>query len=86
MIKADFSDLEKCIKDVEAYKKKFDDNVHEVVKQTVKYGEGQAKYEFNLAQYDGENDVKVTSKVFKKSGTVTASGQAVLFIEFGTGI
>lgn len=85
-IKIDLSGIEKSINDIEAYKKKFEDNTEEFVKQTTDLGRETARANFLKAQYDGTNDVKVTSRANKKSGTITASGETALFIEFGTGI
>lgn len=80
------SKWEKALKDIEDYKKKFRENVKETVKQTVEIGKAEAEMRFSIAEYDGPKDVKVTSKVNKRSGTITAAGESVLFIEFGTGL
>lgn len=46
-----------------------------------------AKATFTTAQYDGVNDVKVTSQwINDNTIQIIASGHAVTFIEFGTGI
>lgn len=45
-----------------------------------------ADYRFGTAQYDGTNDVSLSLSFSGNTATLTASGQAVLFIEFGTGI
>lgn len=45
-----------------------------------------ANYRFGTAQYDGTNDVSLSLSFSGNTATLTASGQAVLFIEFGTGI
>ena len=85
-IKIDLSDIENTIKDIDGYKKRFEQNTEELVKQTAEYVSGIAKSNFLTAQYDGDNDVNVTVRANKKSATVMASGNATLFIEFGTGI
>lgn len=45
-----------------------------------------ADYRFGVAQYDGTNDVSLSISFSGNTATLTASGKAVLFIEFGTGI
>lgn len=45
-----------------------------------------ANYRFGIAQYDGINDVSLSMSFSGNTATLTASGQAVLFIEFGSGI
>lgn len=45
-----------------------------------------ADYRFGIAQYDGTNDVSLSMSFSGNTATLTASGQAVLFIEFGSGI
>lgn len=41
---------------------------------------------FASAQYDGVNDVVVSMETGNNVWSITASGEAVLFIEYGTGI
>lgn len=45
-----------------------------------------ANYRFGIAQYDGINDVSLSMSFSGNTATLTASGQSVLFIEFGSGI
>ena len=53
----------------------------EVMDRTAKASNG-----FAAAQYDGINDVVVTPDIGKNHWSITASGEAVLFIEYGSGI
>lgn len=85
-IKIDVENLGAVLNDLENYKRKLDGNVTELVRQTTEFGRNEASSNFNSAKYDGTKDVRVTSRAYKKEGTVTASGESVLFIEFGTGI
>lgn len=78
--------IDKAIKEFEEYRTKVDKGITESVKQAVEIGKAEAQTRFTIAEYDGPRDVKVTSKVNKRSGRVTASGESVLFIEFGTGL
>ena len=85
-ITIDLGNLDQALKDIEAYKKQFESSVTETVKQATEIGRSEAEMRFAIAKYDGTKDVKVNSTVRKKTGTITASGTSVLFIEFGTGI
>lgn len=80
------SKWDEALKEIEDYKKQFQEKVTGLVSEVTKIGEDQARAEFSTAQYDGTNDVEVKSKVRKRSATITAQGRSVLFIEFGTGI
>lgn len=44
-----------------------------------------AQNAYETAQYDGDNDVTVTASNDGNEWDITASGQALLFIEYGTG-
>lgn len=85
------NNIDKAIKELEEYKKTFNDNVTELVTELTEYGADKASQNFKSAQYDGTNDVYVNSSVGRKSknkvvGEIEADGSAVLFIEFGTGV
>ena len=82
----DLGDIGKAIDQLETYKKDFDEKVTKIVKRVVKVGEEEARGKFSIAIYDGINDVRVSSRIYKKTGTITARGKSVLFIEFGTGL
>ena len=45
-----------------------------------------ASSNFASAQYDGTNDVIVTTDSAQNAWSITASGESVLFIEYGTGL
>ena len=49
------------------------------------YGAERARTGFSFASYDGTNDVTVTAEPTTLGARVRASGQAVLFIEYGAG-
>lgn len=49
-------------------------------------GQAEAAKCFAEAQYDGTNDVTVTAERTDRGWRIIASGQAVAFIEFGSGI
>jgi hypothetical protein len=49
------------------------------------YGAKIAQREFSFASYDGVNDVRVTANPTELGAEVRASGNATLFIEYGSG-
>lgn len=57
-----------------------------LVAHLIKAGYEVADYRFGIAQYDGTNDVSLSMSFSGNTATLTASGQAVLFIEFGSGM
>ena len=56
------------------------------VKRLAEIGVSVASAGFATADYDGENDVQVTMTPNGTSATITAYGETVGFIEFGTGV
>lgn len=80
------TNLGKSVAELEAYRGDLDRNINTIVKRTVESCEKKADTNFRNAQYDGTNDVKVTSLAVGKGGEVEAFGRATLFIEFGTGV
>ena len=82
----DKQSISDAIKQVKQYKKDFLAKEKEFVKRLAEIGVSVASSGFQLADYDGEKDVRV---IWKRSGnhaTVIAYGETVGFIEFGTGI
>ena len=79
--------IEKAIQELKAYQKWLKEGVQQLVEEMAKEGVNIASVKFSQAQYDGTNDVQVTYTT-RGQGTavVHAGGNAVLFIEFGTGI
>lgn len=85
-IEISLNDLAKGVRDLEAFKHSFEDNVEKFNTRLAEVGEKEAQAGFSSAQYDGTNDVVVSSNATKDGGEIEAKGQTVLFIEFGTGI
>ena len=56
------------------------------VKRLAEIGVSVASSGFATADYDGENDVQVTMTQSGASAIITAFGETVGFIEFGTGV
>lgn len=81
--------LDSLIKKLKAYQKSLAEKQHCFLEELVKVGIDVASVKFQTAQYDGDNDVVVNghpewigdNKLF-----LTATGKAITFIEFGTGV
>lgn len=79
--------LDSLIKRLNSKQKQLQSRIPIFLERLAQIGVNTAAIRFKSAQYDGINDVNVSAKM-KGSNTIiiTASGKAVLFIEFGTGI
>jgi len=82
----DKSSIDRAIKQLKAYEREFEAKEREFVKRLAEIGVSVARTGFQLADYDGENDVVVTMNQSGSRATIVASGKTVGFIEFGTGI
>lgn len=71
---------------VQQYGKDFKVKEQEFVRRLAEIGVSVASAGFSLADYDGVNDVAVRMEKTGSGYTVIASGEAVGFIEFGTGV
>lgn len=81
--------LDRVMKRIQDYRKSLEERQKQLLAELAKIGVDIASARFSTAQYDGENDVQV-SPVPEWVGDnrlfLTASGKAVTFIEFGTGV
>lgn len=64
----------------------YDAKMQTVCERLATLGAVRASLEFSRAPYSGENDVAVTAEPYGSGWRVRASGEAVLFIEFGAGV
>ena len=71
---------------VRQYKNDFALKEQEFVRRLAEIGVQVAQSGFSIADYDGVNDVVVNMVKTSNGYSVVASGEAVGFIEFGTGI
>ncbi len=62
-----------------------DNTVSEACMRIAEYGAQRAQTAFTFASYDGVNDVSVVAEPTLDGARVRASGNAVLFIEYGAG-
>ena len=86
-MKVEYSGIKQAIARLEKLKKKVgSDKLHEILQQLAEIGVSYARAGFNSAIYDGHKDVSVEIEWESENAVcVTARGQTVLFIEFGSG-
>ena len=85
-INIDGSGADEMLRGVRERKKWLEERTQEFVKRLADYGEILASAAFSGAAYDGTNDVSVTiEERGDMAKAVVATGEAVLFIEFGAG-
>lgn len=74
-----------AINQLKEFQTDYDTKMQTVCEQLATMGAVRASLEFARAPYSGTNDVSVTAEPFGNGWRVRASGNAVLFIEFGSG-
>ena len=82
----DSGSINDAVKRLKAYADKLDSAGPKIEKELAEIGEEIAQTSFANALYAGTNDVLVSSGKTKGGYKVSASGSAVTFIEFGSGI
>lgn len=82
----DKESIDRAYKELIAYRKMIDTKGKELLRRLSEIGLNIASAKFSRADYDGENDVKVTVSETSAGLKIVASGQAVCFIEFGAGV
>ena len=82
----DKKSINEAIKQLKQYKKDFLAKEELFVKKLAEVGLSVASTGFALADYDGINDVQVTMTQSGTKAVITAQGETVGFIEFGTGV
>lgn len=78
--------IKEAIRAVKEYRSEFEAKEREFVKRIAELGVSVASTGFSVADYDGVNDVQVTMTQTGSRAVVTAFGETVGFIEFGTGV
>lgn len=73
-------------KDLEVYIKKFKQRKALLLERLAEMGAREASVRFTTAIYDGNNDVQVDAILKDGVWKIVAKGQAVCFIEFGSGV
>ena len=82
----DSKSISEAIRKVKQYRSEFEAKEREFVRRIAELGVSVASTGFALADYDGVNDVQVTMTQIGTRAVVTAFGETVGFIEFGTGV
>ena len=82
----DSKSISNAMKELKRYKNDFEAKEKEFIRRLSELGVSVASTGFALADYDGVNDVQVTVSQSGGSAVITAFGEAVGFIEFGTGV
>ena len=75
-----------ALNQVQKYKRDFSEKEKEFTRRLAEIGVRVAQSGFATADYDGVNDVSVSMVQTVNGYSVVASGKAVGFIEFGTGV
>ena len=78
--------IEEAIQKVREFRDSVKAPAYKVAKMVAEYGRDMAQGLFDVVPYDGYNDVNVTVEERKGGYAVCADGEAVCFIEFGTGV
>ena len=79
------ADISSTIKGVREYKKRLLEKEAELSRRLAELGANVASIQFSGATYDGTNDVAVRVDDTGSVAVIYAEGQAVAFIEFGSG-
>ena len=78
--------LDKVISQLKAYRKRTEEKVEILMERLSTLGAYRARVEFSRAMYAGKNDTVVSVETTSKGFRISAEGEAVIFIEFGTGV
>ena len=78
--------INEAIKEINHYKKWVDEKTKLLIEKLALIGAQEASVRFASAMYDGNNDVTVEVSPTDRGWVITASGEAVAFIEFGSGV
>lgn len=82
----DKKSINEAIKQVKAYKNRVAKKEAEMLEKLARFGRDVAQVRFSQALYAGTNDVQCRFDSSGSTATIYAEGQAVGFIEFGTGV
>lgn len=80
------ADIDRAIKEIERYKQEFLKKEKLLLERLAELGFHEASVRFSTAMYDGINDSSVDIESIENGYSIVAKGQAVAFIEFGTGV
>lgn len=76
----------RAIKELQKLDAEWDRKIDEVIRRLAEIGATKASLGFSRAVYTGDNDVSISVEPIENGYSIIASGEAVLFIEFGSGV
>lgn len=85
-VKLNTKSINSAIKELEKYKQDLLEKEKRLLYELANIGVKEASIRFTTAMYDGINDVSVSLEQTSNGYAIVASGQAVAFIEFGSGV
>ena len=80
------AELEAAIQEVKAFRNSLKLKADMLIERLAEIGVREASVRFTTATYDGTNDTSVTLEPISNGYAIVAEGQAVAFIEFGSGV
>lgn len=80
------SDIRGAIRQLEKYRDDLQRKGNLICYKLADYGARRAEVRFSTAYYIGQNDVMITVEEAENGYVIRASGESVLFIEFGAGV
>lgn len=80
------SSINDAIKELEEFRDSLKQKKDRMLKELAEIGVKEASVRFTTAMYDGVNDSSVSLETTDNGYTIVASGHAVAFIEFGSGV
>lgn len=78
--------IDLAINEIERYDNWLQEKTEELARRLAELGAGEARITFANAEYLGDNDVEVDVVATDDGYSIIASGTAVIFIEFGSGV
>ena len=84
-IRCTLATLDKAIAELDKYEKSLKPKKQQLLERVADDGVNEAQYRFMYAEYDGDYSVSVDKEMGQDAMYVTAYGDAVAFIEFGSG-
>lgn len=78
--------INRAIKKIRKLDAEWDRKIDEVIRRLAELGATKASLGFSRAVYTGDNDVSISVEPIENGYAIIAAGEAVLFIEFGSGV
>lgn len=78
--------INRAIKKIRKLDAEWDRKIDEVIRRLAELGATKASLGFSRAVYTGDNDVSISVEPTENGYAIIAAGEAVLFIEFGSGV